>query len=151
MIKPTSQPNLVLVIPDPPLEPAIPTVEMCRHAAASLGMPPEEGERFFLHHDQKDWMIGRNKIKKWRQALALWRLNWIKWQKRELPESRDPLKPLPIELFIRNQELEEVGRQMQAIRGSYSENLSWSDQDRIRFRELRERKEKLLKLLGRVV
>ena len=132
-------------------EPAIPTLEMCVAGAVEAGMPVEEGERFFHHHDQKDWMIGKNKIKRWRSALALWKLNWQKWNQPKASAKLDATKPLAMELFVWSRELEEVQRQMQAIKGSYSENMDWDDKDKARFRELKARKQGLLARLGRVV
>lgn len=132
-------------------EPATPTIEMCVALAVTLGMPPEEGERFFHHHEQKDWLIGKNRIKRWRSALALWNLNWQKWNQPKAAVKVDATKPLPMELFVWSRELEEVQRQMQQIRGSYSENMDWDDKDKGRFRELKARKSELLRLLGRVV
>lgn len=145
-----SQFNLLpLPAPEPP-EPEIPTIETCIGVAQSLGMPAEEGERFFYHHEQKGWMIGKNKIKRWRAAMAIWKLNWVKWNAPVRPKT-DATKPLAVELFIANQELAEVMRQIAAITGSYSEHQSKTHQDLEKLKILRSRKSELLRVLGRVV
>lgn len=133
-------------------ETEIPTLEQCITSAVSLGMPPEEGEKFFYHHDQKDWMLGRAKIKRWRSALSLWRMNWIRWNSSPMQAANPQTgKLLPIEIFVRSQELEAVSKRMETLRKSYSCNQTWDEDDRQEMKKLRARKQELLGMLGRVI
>lgn len=38
------------------------------------GLPTHECEKFFAYHSAVGWMIGRNKMKSWRDALKYWKL-----------------------------------------------------------------------------
>ena len=86
-------------------------------------------------------MIGKNKIKRWRSALARWMLNWQKWNQPKASAKLDATQPLAMKRSSGTGNWQENQCQMQAIKGSYSENMDWDDKDKARFRELKARKQ----------
>lgn len=141
-----SEPNLIPLPAPESKQFKPPQIEECVSVAMALGMPPEEGEKFFHYHNQKDWMVGKQKMKLWRSAIALWKLNWSKWNN-PCPASMQALKPLPMELFIRKTELERVENRMRIIKGE-QEHRDWSKEDREEYKKLATRKNELLRMLG---
>lgn len=122
---------------------APPTLEEVKARAVEIRLPVREAEKFWNHWDAKGWMMGKVKMKKWRSALATWKLRWEEWR---TPDTRSLNKNTQAILWQR--ELEAVQKQMDAIRNSYSEHQSWAVDDRDRWIKLRERKRELKKLLG---
>ena len=109
--------------------------------AAKIGLPEREAEKFFCYYASNGWKVGKNKMKQWRIALTGWKLRW--------EERREVSAVSPTTLAIlRQKELEEVVKQMWAIRGSYSEHQSWSEEDKAKWYKLKARKDELKKLLG---
>lgn len=53
-----------------------PSIEEIRLAAAKLGLPDIEAEKFFNFYESKGWMVGKNKMKAWIMALAGWKNRW---------------------------------------------------------------------------
>lgn len=49
-----------------------PDLETVKKQCEDKGYPIDEGEAFFLFYDSKGWMVGKNKMVKWTQALAGW-------------------------------------------------------------------------------
>lgn len=54
----------------------IPTIEEVKLQAAKIGLPDIEAEKFFNYYSDRDWMRGKNKLKRWTGALANWKINW---------------------------------------------------------------------------
>lgn len=127
-----------------------PTIEEAMAAAVELGMPASEGSRFWFYHDQSDWMIRKQPMKRWKSALALWKSNWEKWAARECESAfKSKLVPVsPMQLMLWNTELERVEKAIQNIRGSYSENMDYTRDDIDRINLLRARRKDLMGLLG---
>lgn len=44
--------------------------------AAKIGLPPIEVEKFINFYESKNWMVGKNKMARWKGALSNWKLNW---------------------------------------------------------------------------
>jgi hypothetical protein len=59
-----------------------PTLEEVRLAAAKVGLPEIEAERFFNYHESKGWKIGNSPMKSMPHALANWKLNMGKYEHR---------------------------------------------------------------------
>lgn len=121
-----------------------PTLEECVAVAVSLGMPPEEGERFWHYHEQSGWTIRKAPMKKWRSAIALWKLNWAKWNN---PREASRLNS-PMQLLLWKTELDRVEQAIKNIRGSYSENMDFTREDIDKLNGLRDRRRELLNHLG---
>lgn len=53
-----------------------PTVEEIAEHMHSIGVlsPKENAQKFWSHYEAKGWMIGKNKMKKWKAAIATWDL-----------------------------------------------------------------------------
>ena len=49
-----------------------PTIQEIKQFSAQIGYPRFDAEEFWLFYDQKDWMVGKSKMKKWRSAVRLW-------------------------------------------------------------------------------
>ncbi len=56
-----------------------PDLETVRKQCERLQYPMEEGEAFHCFYESKGWMVGKNKMVKWTQALA----GWMKRKTRE--------------------------------------------------------------------
>ena len=109
--------------------------------AAKIGLPEREAEKFFCYYESNGWKVGKNKMKQWRIALTGWKLRW--------EERREASGVSPTTLAILYQkELDEVTAKMRAIRGSYSEHQSWSEDDKKKWFKLKARRDELKKLLG---
>jgi len=121
-----------------------PTLDELRFHAVKLGLPELEADKFFHYYESKGWMVGKTKMKQWRSAMAGWKL---RWEETRGGQFSDPIKPTAAELFVRNQELERVREKMRAIKASYAEHQDWTAEDLTKFRQLKARKDELLKLL----
>ena len=55
---------------------APPTREELDLAAAKIGLPSVEVDKFVAYFGSNGWMVGRNKMKSWQHALNNWRLRW---------------------------------------------------------------------------
>lgn len=66
-----------------------PTLDEVKLAAAKIGLPPREAERFFYFYDSKDWKVGKVRMTKWLSALAGWKLRWEEQQKQNDPPNTD--------------------------------------------------------------
>jgi hypothetical protein len=54
-----------------------PTIEQSQEYAVSLGMPEDEGGRFFDHFSSNGWKIGgKGAMKDWKSALRNWKRNF---------------------------------------------------------------------------
>jgi hypothetical protein len=52
-----------------------PTIEEVIAAAAFIGMAEPEARKFFAHFDSKGWMVGGDKLVRWRSRLPSWLAN----------------------------------------------------------------------------
>ncbi len=65
-----------------PLEQAMPktfqppTMEDCLAHAATVGLPEREATKFYHYNMARDWMLGKNRIRRWKSAMAIWKMNW---------------------------------------------------------------------------
>ena len=53
-----------------------PTREELNLEASKIGLPYVEVDKFVNFYESKGWMVGKNKMKSWRGALAGWRTRW---------------------------------------------------------------------------
>ena len=112
-----------------------------RYKRPKSGCLKREAEKFFCYYASNGWKVGKNKMKQWRIALTGWKLRW--------EERREVSAVSPTTLAIlRQKELDEVTAKMRAIRGSYSEHQSWSEDDKQKWFKLKARRDELKKLLG---
>lgn len=53
-----------------------PTVEEVTAHMRSMGIinPEDNAAKFWNHYEAKGWMIGKNKMKKWKSAVSTWNL-----------------------------------------------------------------------------
>ena len=54
---------------------APPSREELDLAAAKLGLPPAEVDKFVAYYGSNGWRVGRNPMKSWAHALTRWKLN----------------------------------------------------------------------------
>lgn len=54
-----------------------PTVDEVVAQGKVIGLPERECMKMFFFYESKDFMVGKSKMKQWKSALALWRLNYI--------------------------------------------------------------------------
>ncbi|MCD8309601.1 MAG: hypothetical protein LUB83_00045, partial [Prevotellaceae bacterium] len=58
-----------------------------------------DAEQFFLFYDQKNWMVGKNKMSKWHSAVALWNNRETKEKKiRDEKDYRERLRNGDVQL-----------------------------------------------------
>lgn len=119
-----------------------PSLEEILLECAKCGLPEHEGQKFHAYYSGRGWCQGRYNapIKVWRACLSGWKLRWQECQQHQPGLSN-------MDKLLRLKELERIEAKMKAISGSYSENMTWEATDRLRYKELRIRKEELLKLL----
>lgn len=90
---PLHQPSLIKAEPsykkfNPPTKPD------CRVAAYEAGIPMEEGDKFWDHHNSAGWFLSRGrKMKEWRSAFSTWTRNHKKFES-------DKPKPKAKSIFI---------------------------------------------------
>lgn len=51
--------------------------------AKAIGLPQIEAEKFYHFHCARGWMMGKVKMKRWKSALQVWRLNWQERQPKD--------------------------------------------------------------------
>lgn len=119
-----------------------PSREEVNLLATKSGLPIEQADTFWDFYESKGWMVGKNKMVSVAGAMAGWTRRWRKEQQESKVVSPTTLA------ILRQKELDEVTTKMRAIRGSYSEHQSWSDDDKIRWYKLKARRDELKKLLG---
>tara|TARA_R100000951_G_scaffold115287_1_gene122906 strand:- start:489 stop:1274 length:786 start_codon:yes stop_codon:yes gene_type:complete len=61
-----------------------PDLETVKKQCEAKGYPMEEGEAFHCFYESKGWMVGKNKMVKWTQALA----GWMARNKRQAAKSQ---------------------------------------------------------------
>lgn len=49
-----------------------PSLEDCIAAFGEKGYSPAEAGKFWNHYDARGWMMGKNRMKQWRSAVATW-------------------------------------------------------------------------------
>jgi hypothetical protein len=62
--------------PPPPPKFTPPTREELNLAAAKIGLPDLQVDKFVNFYASKGWMVGKNKMKSWQHALANWKIGW---------------------------------------------------------------------------
>lgn len=58
-----------------------PTLEEVELAAAKIGLPQIEAQKFFYFYESKAWKVGKVRMVSFPSALAGWKLNWIDRQR----------------------------------------------------------------------
>jgi len=119
-----------------------PTSEELKLQAAKIGLPESEAEKFFNYYDSKGWKVGRAPMQRWKSAMANWKIIW--WERGQ----RQNDISATTRAILHQKELDEVLARMRSIRCSYSENQSWSEEDKAKWYKLKARRDELKKLLG---
>lgn len=112
--------------------------------AAKIGLPEREAQKFLLFYESKGWKVGKSPMKQWRSALAGWKL---RWEEKPDYDSRNGLSATTAAI-LRQKELDEVQKKMNSLRNSYCDHQAWAEEDKDKWRKLRDRKVELKKLLG---
>lgn len=71
--------SLANIIPMPQPEPKgfqPPTLEQAIAFGVEIGLPSRECEKWYFWFDSKNWMVGRNKMARWKSAMQTWRIRW---------------------------------------------------------------------------
>lgn len=53
-----------------------PNLDECVSHGATIGLPAREATKFFHYNNARDWMLGKNRIKRWKSAIQIWRMNY---------------------------------------------------------------------------
>jgi len=53
-----------------------PTIAEIVQYGESVGLPERECHKLFHFYSQKDWYVGKSKMKRWRSSVSLWALNY---------------------------------------------------------------------------
>lgn len=64
-----------------------PSLDEVKLAAAKIGLPDREAQKFFHYYESNGWKVGRTKMVSFQNALAGWKL---RWQDRQVPGSSFP-------------------------------------------------------------
>lgn len=63
--------------PEKPKSFTPPTIEELKLAAAKLGLPSAEAEKFWNHFESNGWKVGgKAPMKSWQSALTTWKIRW---------------------------------------------------------------------------
>ena len=117
-------------------------------AAAMIGCPPAEAERFWHHYESSGWVDKHgNQILNWQSKLAIWAADG-RARPLEQAHHAQSAQLSNTDKYITSKELERAEAKMNDIRNSYSEHQTWSAEDVAKFKELKARKLELMKLLG---
>lgn len=125
-----------------------PSIHEVHMHAIKIDLPDTEAEKFFHHYTANGWMAGKVKMQNWHSAMAGWRL---RWQEREARFKKRSVEVSPnVQLIQWRHELERVEAEMKRVKGaSWTQNDGWDDEgSKSRHRELRLRRDELLKKLG---
>ena len=57
-----------------------PTPDQTKAQAIKIGMPAEEGQKFWNYHESRGWVMGKVSMKSWIAAMNTWAMNWKKWE-----------------------------------------------------------------------
>ena len=69
-----------------------PDLETVKKQCEAKGYPMEEGEAFYCFYESKGWMVGKNKMVKWTQALAGWMSRNKRQAAKSLPKTFQQMK-----------------------------------------------------------
>ena len=73
-----------------------PTIEEAKEYANSIGFKSFEARKWWYFYDAKNWMIGKNKMQKWRSAIQTWFIGSAEWEaKKAAEEAKAQPKPKP--------------------------------------------------------
>lgn len=53
-----------------------PSLSECVSHALSIGLPEKEATKFWHYNNARSWMLGKSKIRRWKSAMAIWRMNY---------------------------------------------------------------------------
>lgn len=54
-----------------------PSLEEVQLAAAKIGLPDHEAQKFFYYYESNGWRVGKNKMVSFVSALSHWKLVWL--------------------------------------------------------------------------
>jgi hypothetical protein len=123
-----------------------PTLEQCHARAKEIDLPLDEAIRFFHYHETSGWVVRKMPMKSWHSAMALWKMNWQKWNQKHSAGER--IGTSPMQLMLWKTELDRVEQAIKNVRGGYSENMDLTREDIDKLNGLRQRRKELMGNLG---
>lgn len=121
----------------------------CLTRASMLGLPESDARQWYADCEACDWKRGDGTpFDNWPRQMCIHR---DKLRERAAMTGAKPdgtPAPSGAQLIVWQKEFERVVARMEKIRASYSENLSWSEDDKAAYRKLKARKMDLMKWLG---
>ncbi len=60
-----------------------PTIEEVKEYADSIGFKSLDAEKWWFFYDSKNWMVGRNKMSKWKSAVQTWFIGSPEWKAKQ--------------------------------------------------------------------
>lgn len=90
-----------------------PTLDECKKEFEEKGYSSLEAEKFFNHYEARGWMMGKNRMKKWRSAVATWitqgkQFGTLQKQKAKVAPTPAAIKPAELEIILSDQERREL-------------------------------------------
>lgn len=64
-----------------------PSIEEIKLQCAKIGLPTNEGEKFFAFYASKGWKVGKVAMKSWAMALSGWNLRWRENRQASTPKA----------------------------------------------------------------
>lgn len=63
-----------------------PTIEEVKEYANSIGFITLNAEKWWFFYDSKNWMVGKNKMSRWKSAVQTWFIGSPEWKiKQSIP------------------------------------------------------------------
>lgn len=112
-----------------------------------IGLPVEEGQKFFDHFESNGWKVGgKAPMKNWKAALRTWKSRHIPIPNGTVPSGgADPTTSERIQM---GKEYERVIERLRVLRSTYGEMQTWTDGDVKERSLLIARKKHLKEVLG---
>lgn len=124
-----------------------PSLEEVRLAAAKMGLPDMEAQKFWNYYESQGWRVGKVRMVSFTNALAGWNLRW-----QERNGHGDTPKVLTgADKLIHRDEYNRIEARITLIRHQYDQNIQMSNKDREEIKRLKARREELQKMLNIVI
>lgn len=69
-----------------------PTIEEAKEYAKSIGFKSFNAAKWWYFYDAKNWMVGKNKMVRWRSSIQTWFIGSVEWRERQQRENNVPVR-----------------------------------------------------------
>lgn len=128
-----------------------PSIQEAHLHGIKIDLPEVEVEKFMAYFESNGWKVGKVKMQNWHSAMGGWKFRYNERKVRD--KLREQTVSPNVQLIQWRHELDRVEAEMKRTKGAcWTQNNGWDDEEsRLRHRDLRTRRDELLKKLNMVV